>query len=77
MSDFGEGKFVKGSKPHRCASCGAKIPTGEKHWHQTGMWEGDWQDWRAHHECYDNWATNGYGELHDGPVPERLNRSQI
>ncbi len=78
MNDFGEGKFVKGSKPYQCEACGAQIPIGEKHWHQTGMWEGDWQDWRAHKECYDDWSTNGYGELQsDAPVPERLNRGRV
>ena len=71
--DFGEGKWIVGRKRHRCVACQGPIPKGENHYHQTGMWEGEWQDWRAHRECHDAWAADGYGEIGDcGEVPDRV-----
>lgn len=73
MSDCGGGKFVIGRKRYRCASCQGPIPKGEEHYHQTGQYEGEWQNWRAHQECHEAWAEDGYEELStDGEIPERI-----
>ncbi len=55
MSDFGELKAVlNGRKDYRCAWCGENIPQGTPHQHYAGMWDGDWQNWRMHPECYND-----------------------
>lgn len=73
MTDFGEGKWTFGRKPHRCAACQGPIPQGEKHYHYRGMYEGDWQNWRLHKECHDDWERDGCGEISmDAPCPKRL-----
>jgi hypothetical protein len=80
--DFGEGKRVVGRKGHRCAACCALIPRGERHYHYSGMYGGDWQNWRMHEECYAAYEADGCEEFVSGdyPVPpavvERLERSQ-
>lgn len=53
MSDFGEGSTVRARKRHRCEWCQDIIKVGESHSHYKGMWEGDWQDWRTHTDCYE------------------------
>lgn len=53
MADFGEIHHVTGRKPHRCEMCFGVIPKGESHAHFKGMWQGEWQNWRMHEECYD------------------------
>ena len=52
MSDFGELTHHKGRKDHRCIWCGQTIPKGESFAHYKGIWEGNWQNWRMHEECY-------------------------
>jgi hypothetical protein len=74
MTDFGEGKHVVGRKRHRCEMCYAAIPQGERHYHFHGMYDGDFQDWRAHEECFEGWQADGDEELTPGdfPVPEAV-----
>ena len=73
MSDFGGSQWVKGRKKHVCAGCGSVIPVGELHFQFKGMWEGDWQNWRAHAECHELWDSDGCGEITGGfSTPERL-----
>ncbi len=54
MSDFGDVTWPKGRKDYRCEWCGQSIPAGEQHAHFAGQWEGEWQDWRMHRECYES-----------------------
>ena len=74
MSNFGEGVWVVGNKPHHCVACDGPIPLNERHHHYRGIYGGDWQNWRMHTECYEAYATDGYGEFIKGdfPVPERI-----
>ena len=74
MADFGEGKWVKGSKPHRCVGCWTQISKGEVHFNYHGRYDGDWQNWRMHKECQESWDVNGCGEFTPGdfPIPDRL-----
>lgn len=53
MSDFGRHIHPTARKDHRCEWCGETIPKGENHTQYRGMWEGEWQNWRMHDECYD------------------------
>ncbi len=53
MSDFGEVRYPKAAKEHRCHWCAQAILKGEKHAHFVGVWEGDFQNWRMHSECHD------------------------
>ncbi len=51
MSDFYSSTFPIGRKDYRCEWCGETIPKGEKHMHFVGVWEGEWQNYRMHDEC--------------------------
>lgn len=74
MSDFGEGIWVIGRKPHRCDGCGAIIPKGESQYNYRGKYGGEWQNWRMHKECFDAWDADDSGEFMTGDmeVPERI-----
>jgi len=74
MSDFGDGKWIVGRKPHRCDACYGPIPEGERHFNYRGMWEGEWQNWRMHEECHAVWDTDDCGEFSAGDfeMPERV-----
>ena len=52
MSEFGGYTHPTGRKDYRCEWCGEPIPKGEKHAHFTGMWDGEFQNWRMHEECW-------------------------
>ena len=67
MSEFGIVSKPYGRKDYRCEWCGQKILRGEQHIHFVGRWEGEFQDWRMHPECYD--AANKEGDLIDGFTP--------
>ena len=58
VSDFGAGKWVIGTKEHRCEWCGQSIHKGEKHYQYKGVWDGEWQNWRMHEECHDDYDRN-------------------
>ena len=76
MSDCGGGKIVKGNKQHRCEACFAIIPKGEIHHHYSGRWEGEWQNWRMHVECFYVYHEDGMGEFTPGSfeTPKRLQK---
>ena len=61
MSTFGIYKCVKIRKKHSCVLCGRTIPLGKKAWNNTGMFEGDWQNWYMCIPCNDNIEVE-YGE---------------
>lgn len=52
MSDFGETTFHVVRKNHRCEWCGEMILKDEECAHYQGKFEGEWQNWRMHRECY-------------------------
>ena len=70
MSDMNEPREVVGRKQYRCAGCQAPIPRGEKHWHYTGRWQGDWQNWRMHRECWQAHCANVNSGWSDGTIYE-------
>ena len=43
----------KAAKIHKCCWCWQDIVKGEKHYHQIGIFNGDWNDWRMHLDCHD------------------------
>jgi len=52
MSEFDNMSYPVGRKAYRCEWCGQSILTGEKHVHYVGKWDGEFQNWRMHLECY-------------------------
>jgi len=62
VSDFGETSHPVARKDHRCEACFGRIRRGEKHVHYKGIWDGDWQNWRMHNECYDSFDNDGLAE---------------
>jgi hypothetical protein len=68
MADFGEGRKLVGNKDHRCEWCGQKIPKGDLHYQFKGLWEGEWQNWRMHLECYGAYSSDA-NEMCDGFTP--------
>lgn len=65
MADFGDIVRVTARKPHRCEWCLGPIPKGESHLTFRGIWEGAWQNWRMHDECYAD-SGGDEGALMDG-----------
>lgn len=55
-------------KPHRCEHCGHMIPAGTPHLAEAGVWDGDFYEIRAHHDCRALWleAFDTYGDWDDG-----------
>lgn len=78
MSDLGGYTKPIAQKKHRCIWCGDAIPKGEKHQHCKGKWEGDWQDWRMHAECFAAFqkVTGNEGGFIDPYVNERPSSKQ-
>lgn len=62
MSDFGVTKQIIGRKDHKCEWCGETILTGTLHQHFTGKWQGDFQNWRMHCDCFDYYSENNDDE---------------
>lgn len=59
-------------KKHRCEWCGEFILVGEEHYKWAGVFEGDFQSWRAHLECLhmmDYLHKNGNELCEDGFEP--------
>jgi hypothetical protein len=76
VSDFGETTEPIARKIHRCEWCAGPIPKGEKHKQFKGMWEGEWQSWKMHNECYEDASKNDAMQEGftpgDGEMPERV-----
>ncbi len=68
MSDFGGYTHPVGRKDYRCEWCGETILRGEKHTQFTGMWEGEFQNWRMHDECHEA-GSHFNDEISDGFTP--------
>jgi hypothetical protein len=67
VSDFSNYTYPIARKGYRCIWCGDLILKGEKHVHFSGMWEGEWQNWRMHVECYDEALDDD--DIQDGFTP--------
>lgn len=67
MSDFCNTTTPKARKDHRCEWCAEVILKSERHVKNTGVWEGTWQNWRMHDECYEDASIND--EMQDGFTP--------
>lgn len=61
MSDFGEMHHPVARKDHRCEWCYTVIPKSEEHKQYRSIWEGNWQNWRMHDECYKVAAQDARG----------------
>lgn len=77
MSDFGDSSCPKARKPYRCEYCLGPIPQGERHFKWAGVYDGEWQSWRMHEECHEDWDLNSDGYDNefmagDGEMPERV-----
>lgn len=75
MSDFGETFHPLARKQHRCEWCYGPIPKGERHAQYRGIYDGDWQNWRMHQECYDAYVSDYPEDGFDpggGECPDRI-----
>lgn len=78
MSDFGKSFRPIGRKGYRCEYCYGPIPQGERHHHYQGVYDGEWQNWRMHDECWDAYQTDARYDGNyeftpgDSEVPERV-----
>lgn len=64
MSGHIDTTHPKARKEHDCMWCGDKIVIGENHSKWVGIWEGDFQSNRMHHECvgaFNESALDDYG----------------
>lgn len=66
MSDFSRMTHPKSKKERICEWCGQTILSGKVHPHFVGTFQGDWQNWRMHDECY---AVMRLGDYIDGFTP--------
>lgn len=48
---FYESKMVRGRKTHRCCECLRTIEKGEQHQYTTGLWDGNFEDFRTCDTC--------------------------
>lgn len=62
MANFGEGKLVRGRKRHKCDGCLGPIPLGEEHFNYRGVYDGCWQNWRMHKECFEQLDADSASE---------------
>jgi len=74
MSDFGSGVWRKARKRHRCSGCLGPILIGETYYRYVGNYEGEFQNWAMHEECFEDYDTNGECEFMPGdfPMPARV-----
>ena len=58
-----------------CEWCGEMILIGQRHVSYFGDWEGEYQNWRMHTECYacasDNFALTEGFTPHEGERPKQ------
>ena len=75
MSDFSNHTQPVARKDHRCEYCGEMILKDEKHMKFSGVYEGEFQNWRMHTECYDGWQNSNdeYFEPFSNERPIKVN----
>lgn len=64
---FNETFWPIAAKEHRCEWCFEAILKAERHAHFVGKWEGEFQNWRMHEECYADAVKSS--EMQDGFTP--------
>ncbi len=60
MSNFGNGYTVRSRKMRRCECCFGPIARGEQCHYYSGIYDGVWQSYHLHLECYED--LNKYNE---------------
>lgn len=61
MSDFGDLTHPVARRSHLCEWCERTIEKGQRHCQYRGKWQGEWQNWRMHEDCYtDYWDGDSY-----------------
>ena len=70
-TDFYDFRFPTAARPHKCEWCGETILAGEKHPQFVGKWEGEFQNWRMHWECYEATSKD---DLSEGFTPYEHDR---
>ncbi len=58
MSAFNDFTWRVARKQHQCVWCFEFILVGESHAHYVGTWEGEFQNWRMHEECHEDYDIN-------------------
>ena len=53
MPDVFDCKLVKARKQHRCCECLDDILPGQEHYYSSGLWDGEWQNFRQCAECHE------------------------
>jgi hypothetical protein len=76
-ADFGSTTTHKGNKDHKCIWCGEVIPKGTMMAHFKGSWEGAFQDWRMHEECYKSVEDSKDSILEEGFTPYEGRRGLV
>lgn len=71
---FNETRWPISLKDHRCEWCYEPIKAQEQHAHFIGVFQGDFQDWRMHKDCYAD-ADNS-DSLEDGFIPGAHSRRE-
>lgn len=66
----------KARKEHRCEWCNQKILKGEKHFHRSYRFEGNFNNGRMHLECELAMDKSDHGDLQDGWIPGDPNRGE-
>jgi len=64
VSDFGDMTRRTCRLIHKCEWCGEQIERGARAWYYAGRWQGEWQSWYMHDECYTAYqqSNDGYDE---------------
>ena len=55
---FGELRTSRARKPYRCEWCNTQIHKGETHVRNSARWDGMFQCWRMHEDCFDDMQLN-------------------
>lgn len=71
--NFHNGSYVKLRKPRRCEWCGEDLNKGEDAYRGTGVFDGDFYDYRMHEECAEDMRNTPY-IAEDGFMPHENER---
>lgn len=80
MSFWNSRHVKKTQKTHKCAYCGSKIPVGSSCFHETGTYDGDFNDYRLCERCgrlINNYRNEFCSENEIGEFTEDLVNTDI